>query len=81
MNMNKGIAHLYVQKSDGKLLGAQIAVPHGEHLAHHLAWAMEQELTVYHMISLPFYHPTLEEGLYSLLLHCVKKIGVKKKVY
>jgi len=79
MNKNAGIANLYVQKSNGKLLGAQIAVPGGEHLAHHIAWAMEQELTVYDMLKLPFYHPTLEEGLYVLLLDCMKKIGIKKE--
>ena len=79
MNTNVGIANLYVQKNTGKLLGAQIAVPRGEHLAHHLAWAMEQELTIYDMLALPFYHPTLEEGLYALLLNCVKKLGVKKE--
>jgi len=79
MNTNVGIANLYVQKNDGKLIGAQIAVPRGEHLAHHLAWAMEKELTVYDMLELPFYHPTLEEGLYMLLLNCVKKIGIKKE--
>jgi dihydrolipoamide dehydrogenase len=77
MNINVGIANLYVQKSDGKLLGAQIAVPHGEHLAHHLAWAIEQDLTIYDMLELPFYHPTLEEGLYSLLLNCARIIGEK----
>lgn len=79
MNTNKGIANLYVEKSTGKLLGAQIAVPRGEHLAHHLAWAMEQELTVHDMLQLPFYHPTLEEGLYALLLGCSKKLGIKKE--
>jgi len=79
MNINAGLAHLYVAKNDGTLLGAQIAVPQGEHLAHHLAWAIEQDLTVYEMLALPFYHPTLEEGLYSLLLNCVKKIGVKRE--
>lgn len=77
INKNAGLVHLYVQKSDGKLLGAQMAAPGGEHLAHHLAWAMEQELTVYDMLQLPFYHPTLEEGLYSLLLSCTKTIGKK----
>ncbi len=77
INKNAGLANLYVQKSDGKLLGAQIAAPGGEHLAHHLAWAMEQELTVYDMLQLPFYHPTLEEGLYTLLLTCTKAIGKK----
>ncbi|WP_309496253.1 dihydrolipoyl dehydrogenase [Sulfurovum sp.] len=78
MNKNVGLANLYIQKSDGKLLGAQIAAPAGEHLAHHLAWAMEQELTVYDMLELPFYHPTLEEGLSSLLLICAKKLGLRK---
>ncbi|HIQ27523.1 MAG TPA: dihydrolipoyl dehydrogenase [Sulfurovum sp.] len=79
MNVNKGIANLYVQKSDGKILGAQIAVPGAEHLAHHIAWAIEQNLTVYQMIKFPFYHPTLEEGLYLLLLDCIKKLGINKK--
>ncbi len=79
MNKNAGLASLYVQKSDGLLLGAQIATPHGEHLAHHLAWAMEQKLTVHDMLKLPFYHPTLEEGLYTLLLKCVKKLETKKE--
>jgi len=77
MNMNVGIANIYVQKTDGKLLGAQMAVPHGEHLAHHLAWAIEQDLTIYDMLELPFYHPTLEEGLYALLLKCTREIGTK----
>jgi len=79
INKNAGLINLYVQKSDGKLLGAQIAAPHGEHLAHHLAWAMEQELTVHDMLELPFYHPTLEEGLYMLLRKCIKKIDIKKE--
>jgi len=80
INKNAGLAHIYVQKSDGKILGAQIVAPAGEHLAHHLAWAMEQELTVYDMLQLPFYHPTLEEGLYALFLDCVKKVGRKKEI-
>lgn len=79
MNLNKGVANLYVQKRDGKILGAQIAVPHGEHLAHHLAWAIEHGLTVYEMMKLPFYHPTLEEGLYTLLQITVRKLGLKKE--
>lgn len=79
MNKNAGMLNLYVEKSDGRILGAQMAVPHGEHMAHHLAWSMEQELTVHDMLELPFYHPTLEEGLYTLLLKCVKKLETKKE--
>jgi hypothetical protein len=42
---------------------------------------MKQDLTVYDMLQLPFYHPTLEEGLYSLLLdyeqnHHIKNLGI-----
>jgi len=77
INKNAGLVNLYVQKSDGKILGAQIAAPGGEHLAHHLAWAIEQDFTVYDMLELPFYHPTLEEGLYSLMLKCARQIGKK----
>jgi dihydrolipoamide dehydrogenase len=79
MNKNAGLLKLYVKKSDGKVLGAQMNIPHGEHLAHHLAWAIGQKLTVYDMLRLPYYHPTLEEGLYALLLKCVKKLGHKKE--
>ena len=79
INKNAGLCHLYVEKSEGKLVGAQMVAPGGEHLAHHLAWAMEQELTVYDMLALPFYHPTLEEGLYALLRDAVKKLGHKKE--
>ena len=79
MNKHKGIAKIYVQKSDGKLLGAQIAAPQGENLAHHLAWAIQQEMTVHDMLELPFYHPTVEEGLFMMLLSCVKQLDIKKE--
>ncbi|HIQ47412.1 MAG TPA: dihydrolipoyl dehydrogenase [Sulfurovum sp.] len=79
INKNAGLCHLYVEKNEGKLIGAQMVAPGGEHLAHHLAWAMEKELTVYDMLALPFYHPTLEEGLYTLLRDAVKKLEHKKE--
>ncbi|MFT7878847.1 MAG: dihydrolipoyl dehydrogenase [Sulfurimonas sp.] len=77
MDSNYGLARLYMEKESGRIVGAEMAAPGAEHLAHHLAWAMEQEMTVYEMIQLPFYHPTVEEGLYMLLLDCVKKLGRK----
>lgn len=79
MNINKGMAHLYIEKETGLIVGVQMAVPQGEHLAHHIAWAIEQNLTVFDMLTLPFYHPTLEEGLYALLMNAVKKLGMKKE--
>ena len=40
---------------------------HGEHLAHLLAWAHQQMLTVPAMLDLPFYHPVIEEGVRTAL--------------
>jgi len=79
MNKNVGLLNLYVHKSDGKIVGAQMAIPHGEHMAHHLSWAISKDLTVYDMMELPFYHPTLEEGLYALIQKCIKQLGIKKE--
>jgi dihydrolipoamide dehydrogenase len=34
-----------------------------DHIAHLLAWAIERGATAANVLDLPFYHPTLEEGL------------------
>ncbi len=41
--------------------------PDVEHLAHLIAWSVQQRLTAADVLALPFYHPTLEEGLQSAL--------------
>ena len=38
--VNRGLLRVYVQKSSGLLLGAEMCVPQGEHLAHLLALAI-----------------------------------------
>ncbi len=67
LKKNKGLLHIYARKSDGLLLGAEMAAPRGEHLAHHLSWAIEQGLSVTDMLRLPYYHPVLEEGMENAL--------------
>ncbi len=67
MGMNKGLLHLYVERSTGRLLGAEMFGPRAEHLAHLLAWAHQQALTVETMLTMPFYHPVIEEGLRTAL--------------
>ena len=62
-----GLGHIYVERTSGKLLGAEFFVPAGEHLAHLLAWAMAAGQTVDEALALPFYHPVFEEGLKSAL--------------
>jgi dihydrolipoamide dehydrogenase len=59
----KGFGHLYADKDSGEFLGAELMAPHADHLAHLLAWAIEMRVTVFEILSFPFYHPVLEEGL------------------
>lgn len=74
MGRNKGLLRLYVRREDGRLLGAAIAAPGGEHLAHLIAWSIEQNLTVRDMIAMPFYHPTLEEALQGALRNAIGQL-------
>jgi dihydrolipoamide dehydrogenase len=64
---NKGILHLYAEPESGRLLGAEMCAPGGEHMAHLLALAIERSLTVHDLLRMPFYHPVLEEGLRTAL--------------
>lgn len=63
MARNQGRLNLYFSRSSLRLLGAEMAAPGGEHLAHLLAWAIQQGLTVDDLLQMPFYHPVVEEGL------------------
>lgn len=63
MSKNKGILHIYAESNTGKLLGAEMIAPAGEHLAHLLAWAIQYEMTVFDILKMPYYHPTIEEGM------------------
>ncbi len=67
MHANTGVLHIYARMEDGKLLGAEMCMPRAEHIAHQLAWAIEQGLTVADLIAMPFYHPVIEEGLQNAL--------------
>jgi dihydrolipoamide dehydrogenase len=64
---NRGVLRIYAQRDDGRLLGAEMCAPAGEHLAHLLAFAIQRGLTVHELLRLPFYHPVLEEGLRTAL--------------
>jgi dihydrolipoamide dehydrogenase len=64
---NKGLLNVYGDLADGRFLGAEMLAPAAEHLAHLLAWALQNQMTVAQMLEMPFYHPTLEEGLRTAL--------------
>jgi len=67
MQRNAGLLRVYGEPGTGLFLGAEMAGPRAEHLAHLLAWAHQQRLTVPEMLELPFYHPVVEEGLRTAL--------------
>ncbi len=69
---NAGMIRIYADET-GTLKGAAMAAPQGEHLAHLLAWAIEDELTAMQLLEMPFYHPTYEEGLRSALRQICKQ--------
>ncbi len=67
MGRNRGLLRLYARRRDGRLLGAELCAPDGEHLAHLLAWAVQQNLTVAAMLRMPYYHPVIEEAVQAAL--------------
>ncbi|MCK5785565.1 MAG: dihydrolipoyl dehydrogenase [Candidatus Sabulitectum sp.] len=71
---NHGLLRLYAEKSTGKLIGAEMAIPDGEHIAHSISWAIQKGLTVFEMMELNFYHPVTEEGVRTALRAAVRKI-------
>ena len=67
MLKNKGLMHIYADRSSGLFLGSEFIGPHAEHLAHLLSWAHQQKMTIQQMLEMPFYHPVIEEGLRTAL--------------
>ncbi|MDM8165650.1 dihydrolipoyl dehydrogenase [Roseovarius sp.] len=67
MGQAHGLVRLHASATDGRLTGASLCAPGGEHLAHLLAWVIQQGLTASDVLDLPFYHPTLAEGLQTAL--------------
>ncbi len=74
----EGRLHVYAELGSGRLLGAEMAVPGGEHLAHLLAWSIQGRATVDTLLQRPYYHPTLEEGLRSALQSARKQLGPRQ---
>jgi len=64
---NRGLVRVYGEIESCRLLGAELFGPGMEHMAHLLAWAVQQRMTVNAALAMPFYHPVLEEGLRTAL--------------
>ena len=75
MGSNRGLLRVYAERKSGKLLGASMVAPRGEHLAHLLAWAIERGLTAVDMLRVPYYHPAIEEALQAAIHVLVDDMG------
>jgi len=69
-----GRIHVYADAKSGRLLGAELCAPSGEHLAHWLALAVQQQMTIPDLLRVPFYHPVVEEGLRTALRGASKQL-------
>jgi dihydrolipoamide dehydrogenase len=63
----EGVVRLYAAHPDGRLTGAAMVGPGMDHLGHLIAWAVQRGETATSLLEMPFYHPTLEEGLKTAL--------------
>lgn len=77
LGKNKGAIEVYVDKKTRKLLGAELFVESAEHMAHLLSWMIAEDLTIDEILSKPFYHPTLEEGIRTALKHARRQLNLR----
>lgn len=73
---NKGCIQLFLDPDDTTLMGAELLAPEGEHIAHLLALAIQQQMTAKQVLKMPFYHPTFEEALRTALKSGVKQFAM-----
>ncbi len=71
---NFGLLRVYAARDTGCIRGAALCAPSGDHLAHLLALAVDQQLTVFDLLRMPIYHPVLEEGLRTALRDAGKQV-------
>ncbi|MCA9697288.1 MAG: dihydrolipoyl dehydrogenase [Myxococcales bacterium] len=74
MAVNQGFIRVYAKHACGTIIGAEILGPRAEHLAHLLAWSIEQGLTAQRALTMPYYHPVIEEGLRTAMQELAAKL-------
>lgn len=76
MGVNCGLLHIYGCKETDKVLGASMVGPDAEYIAHILATAITNDLSVKQLLDTPFYHPTILEGLRTALRDVQHKMAI-----
>lgn len=70
----EGVMTIYADPA-GRLIGGDLCCPGAEHMAHLLAFAVQSGTTAAQLLEMPFYHPTLEEGMKSALRQICRQIS------
>ena len=74
MGRAQGLLRVYGDKRSCAVVGAEIFGPRAEHLAHLLAWVVQERLPVTKVLEMPVYHPVLEEGMRTALRDLARKL-------
>ena len=72
-----GLLRMYVDESSHKILGAELCMHDASHLAHLLAMAIAQELTIEQVAQLPYFTPSYEAVIKSACEQAIKNIARK----
>lgn len=78
MARNAGMMRIYGTPRCGFIVGAEMIAPFAEHMAHLLAWTVQARMTVTQAIEMPYYHPTVEEGLRTALRDLASELKVNE---
>lgn len=81
MGVNQGCLRVYAEQRTGRFLGAEMVGPAAEHIAHLLAWAHQQKMTIPQMLDMPFYHPVIEEGVRTALRDVNSKLDIREDFF
>lgn len=76
---NAGRLHLYIEKDTALLQGAEICGPDANAFGHLLALAIQRQCTLFELLQMPFYHPTLMEALRTALHDAAKQCDAHRR--
>jgi dihydrolipoamide dehydrogenase len=74
-----GRTRVYGRYDCGDIFAAELIGPGVEHMAHLLAWVVEQRVSAKRALELPFYHPVLEEGLRTAIARLAHTLSLAAK--
>lgn len=76
MGINAGLLYIYGCKKRDRILGASMVGPDAEYIAHILAVAITNKLSIKALLDTPFYHPTILEGLRTALRDVQRQMSI-----